>query len=116
MCARVRVKRNLDARSDRLLYGTWHFLFFSFSPFFFFFRNATGLISYQTVRYIERLYFVPRKFLRSPDLSPNLNRREHRKIYYSRNFVEISCSSVKVSGIFVKNFNREERILLRLLT
>lgn len=34
MCARtprVRVKRNLDARSDRLLYGTWHFFFFFFS-------------------------------------------------------------------------------------
>lgn len=37
MCARtprVRVKRNLDARSDRLLYGTWHFFFF------FFLRNS----------------------------------------------------------------------------
>lgn len=58
----IRVKRNLDARSDGLC-GTgcmalFFFLsFFSFSFFLSFSRNrsfATGLISYQTARYIER--------------------------------------------------------------
>lgn len=79
MCARVppciRVKRNLDARSDKLLYGAWHFLFFHFflpPPFFFFFRNAPRYgfdkLS-KPVRYIEEPSLRATKVFTAPDLS-----------------------------------------------